>query len=86
MFDCFGVRFVPLFSKKSQTFKMAKKARKKDKHGRNFFIFSQDTEQTWYHTSAFHLSAIGSTVHAWRRARIETGTAATPACYVLRSV
>ena len=27
MFDCFGVMFVPLFSKKSQNFKMAKKAR-----------------------------------------------------------
>ena len=29
MFDCFGVRFVPLFSKKSQTFKMAKKQGKR---------------------------------------------------------
>ena len=28
MFDCFGVRFVPLFLKKSQTFKMAKRAGK----------------------------------------------------------
>ena len=25
MFDCFGVMFVPLLSKKSQTFKMTKK-------------------------------------------------------------
>ena len=29
MFDCFGVKFVPLFSKKSQTFKMAKKPGKR---------------------------------------------------------
>ena len=29
MFDCFGVRFVPLFLKKSQTFKMAKKPGKR---------------------------------------------------------
>ena len=60
MFDCFGVMFVPLFSKKSQTSKMAKKAGKKDKHGHNSIIFSQVTGQTWCHTSAYHLSALGS--------------------------
>ena len=27
-------------------------------HGHNFIIFSQVTEQTWYHTSAYHLSAL----------------------------
>ena len=58
MFDCFGVRFVPIFSQKSQTFKMAKQAGKKDKHGHNFIIFSQATGQTWYHTSAYHLSTL----------------------------
>ena len=57
MFDCFGVRFVPpVFEKKSQTFKMAKKAGKIDEHGHNFIIFSQASGQTWYHTSAYHLS------------------------------
>ena len=42
----------------SQTFKMTKKARKWDKHGHNFIIFSQASGQTWYHTSAYHLSAL----------------------------
>ena len=59
MLDCFGVRFVSPFSKKSQTLKTAKKPRKLDKHGHNFVIFSQATGQTWNHTSAYHLSTLG---------------------------
>ena len=58
MFDCFGVMFVPLFSNENQNFKIAKKAGKWDKHGHNSIIFSQVTGQTWYHTSAYHLSAL----------------------------
>ena len=42
---------------KSQTFKIAKKPGKLDKHGPNLVIFSQATGQTWYHTNAYHLSA-----------------------------
>ena len=38
---------------------MTKQTGKKDKHGHNFIIFSQATGQTWYHTSAYHLSALG---------------------------
>ena len=59
LFDCFGVRFVPSFSKKGQTFKMAKKPGKLDKRGYKFAIFSQATGQTWYHVSAYHLSTLG---------------------------
>ena len=59
MLDCFGVRLVSPFSKKSQTLKTAKKPRKLDKHGHNFVIFSQATGQTWNHTSAYHLSTLG---------------------------
>ena len=44
MFDCFGVRFVSLFSKKSQTFKMVKKAGKLDKHGHNFIILAKPVD------------------------------------------
>ena len=46
MFDFFGVRFVPPFWKKSQTFKWPKKPGKWDKHGHNFNIFSQVSGQT----------------------------------------
>ena len=44
---------------------MAKKAGKLklDKHGHNFVIFRQTTRQTWYHTSACHLSALGQPKH-----------------------
>ena len=59
MLDCFGVRFVSPFLKKSQTLKMAKKPGKLDKHGHNFVTFSQATGQTWNHTSAYHLSTLG---------------------------
>ena len=58
LFDYFGVRFILPFSKNSRTLKMAKKAGKWDKHGHNFVLFSQATRQTWYHTSAYHLSAL----------------------------
>ena len=58
LLDCFGVRFVSPFSKKSQTLKTAKKPGKLDKHGHNFVIFSQATGQTWNHTSAYHLSTL----------------------------
>ena len=37
---------------------MAKKGGKIDKHGHNFIIFSQANGQTWYHTSAYHLSPL----------------------------
>ena len=59
MFDCCSVRFVFPFSKKSQTFKNGQKSRENrtnmDKH---FIIFSQASGQTWYHTNAYHLSAL----------------------------
>ena len=57
MFDCFGVRFVPTFSKKAKLSKWTKKSGKWDKHGHNLIAFSQATGQTWYHTSAYYLSA-----------------------------
>ena len=41
---------------------MAKTAGKKDKHpdkhGNSFIVFSQATGQTWYDTSAYHLSTL----------------------------
>ena len=61
-FDCFGERFVLPFSKKGRTFRIAEKPGKWDKHGHDFLIFSQATlvtGQTWYRTSAYHLSALG---------------------------
>ena len=50
----------PLISEKKPNFQNGKKAGKigQIKHGHNFAIFSQPTGQTWYHTSAYHLSAL----------------------------
>ena len=39
---------------------MAKKPEKWDKPRHNFVIFSQATGQTWYRTSAYHLSTLAN--------------------------
>ena len=58
LFDCFGVKFVPPFFEKSQTFEMAKKLGKQGKHEHNFVIFSKAIRQTRHYNRAYHLSAL----------------------------